>query len=61
MELALGRVDTTRMEEYIDTVLSRKDFSTIDKFPLHMSKVYKLCTVDLKYGETIEFVYVTAK
>jgi hypothetical protein len=32
MELALGRVDTTRMEEYFDTVLSRKDFQPSTSF-----------------------------
>mmetsp|Transcript_27698 Transcript_27698/g.67404 ORF Transcript_27698/g.67404 Transcript_27698/m.67404 type:complete len:1151 (-) Transcript_27698:2621-6073(-) len=53
MELALGQ--TEQMETYMELVLNRKDCSTVEKFPLHMSKVYKLCTVDLKYNDTIDY------
>ncbi|KAL3934179.1 MAG: hypothetical protein SGBAC_010045 [Bacillariaceae sp.] len=53
MELAVGRIDA--METYINAVLPRDDCTVIDKFPLHMSNVYKLCTVDLKYKDTIDY------
>eukprot|EP00980_Cylindrotheca_fusiformis_P019141 scaffold6486_cov96-Cylindrotheca_fusiformis.AAC.5 len=53
MSLALG--DIVAMETYIDAVLSRRDCSIVDKFPLCMSKVYKLCTVDLKYEVSIDY------
>ncbi|KAL3934180.1 MAG: hypothetical protein SGBAC_010046 [Bacillariaceae sp.] len=53
MELALGQ--TEQMETYMELVLTQKDCSTVEKFPLHMSKVYKLCTVDLKYNDTIDY------
>jgi predicted ATPase len=49
-ELALGRVEA--MEVYIDEVLSRKDFSTLDKLPLYLIKFRKLCGVDRKYNDT---------
>jgi predicted ATPase len=49
-ELALGRVEA--MEVYIDEVLSREDFSTLDKLLLYLTKFRKLCGVDRKYNDT---------
>eukprot|EP00980_Cylindrotheca_fusiformis_P017950 scaffold5703_cov132-Cylindrotheca_fusiformis.AAC.9 len=59
MELAMGRVRL--MNQYINTVLSRDDCSITEKLPLHLSRVYKLCTVDLKYDETIDYCLAVLK
>eukprot|EP00980_Cylindrotheca_fusiformis_P024223 scaffold11662_cov117-Cylindrotheca_fusiformis.AAC.2 len=51
IELALGRVE--EMEGYTEEVLSRSNYSTLEKLPLYMTKFRKLCGVDRKYNETI--------
>eukprot|EP00980_Cylindrotheca_fusiformis_P025745 scaffold14558_cov137-Cylindrotheca_fusiformis.AAC.10 len=52
VELALGR---SELEEiYSNEVLNRKECTFLEALPLKMAKSLKLCTVDLKYKETIE-------
>lgn len=53
MELAAGKVQ--EMDVYSDAVLSRGDCSTLEKLPLYFAQSYKLCTMELKYQETIDF------
>eukprot|EP00980_Cylindrotheca_fusiformis_P012099 scaffold2923_cov121-Cylindrotheca_fusiformis.AAC.9 len=52
VELASGRVE--RAERYSNAVLNRKEFTTMEVLPLKMAKISKLCTVDLKFKETIQ-------
>jgi hypothetical protein len=49
----LGHVEAA--EAYSNEVLNRKDCSTMETLPLRMAKAAKICTVDLKFNETIEF------
>lgn len=51
VELALGHVEGA--ETYSNEVLNRKDCSTMEKLPLKMAQAAKICTVDLKFNETI--------
>lgn len=53
MELAAGRKE--QMDKYADEVVSRADCSTLEKLPLYYAQSYKLCTMELRYTETIEF------
>eukprot|EP00980_Cylindrotheca_fusiformis_P026080 scaffold15311_cov136-Cylindrotheca_fusiformis.AAC.2 len=53
VELALGHVESE--EIYSNEVLSRPECTTMEALPLKMAKSLKLCTVDLKYKEAIEF------
>lgn len=53
LELALGHVEAG--EVYSNEVLNRGDCSTMETLPLKMAKARKLCTVDLKFDETIDF------
>eukprot|EP00980_Cylindrotheca_fusiformis_P012097 scaffold2923_cov121-Cylindrotheca_fusiformis.AAC.7 len=52
VELALGHGDSA--ETYSNEVLNRKECTTMEALPLKMAKGLKMCTVDLKYKETIE-------
>eukprot|EP00980_Cylindrotheca_fusiformis_P013389 scaffold3410_cov141-Cylindrotheca_fusiformis.AAC.32 len=52
VELALGHGDSA--EIYSNEVLNRKDCTTMEALPLKMAKSLKMCTVDLKFKETIE-------
>eukprot|EP00980_Cylindrotheca_fusiformis_P026018 scaffold15205_cov128-Cylindrotheca_fusiformis.AAC.3 len=51
VELALGHVEAA--EIYSNEVLSRPECTTMEALPLRMAKSLKLCTVDMKYKETI--------
>eukprot|EP00980_Cylindrotheca_fusiformis_P026020 scaffold15205_cov128-Cylindrotheca_fusiformis.AAC.5 len=53
VELALGRVEAA--EIYSNEVSNRPECTTMEALPLKMAKSLKLCTVDLKYKEAIEF------
>eukprot|EP00980_Cylindrotheca_fusiformis_P013966 scaffold3631_cov73-Cylindrotheca_fusiformis.AAC.1 len=52
VELALGHVESA--EIYSNEVLNRKECTAMEAFPLKMAKGLKMCTVDLKFKETIE-------
>eukprot|EP00980_Cylindrotheca_fusiformis_P003217 scaffold732_cov114-Cylindrotheca_fusiformis.AAC.5 len=52
VELALGHVESA--EIYSNEVLNRKECTAMEAFPLQMAKGLKMCTVDLKFKETIE-------
>eukprot|EP00980_Cylindrotheca_fusiformis_P012095 scaffold2923_cov121-Cylindrotheca_fusiformis.AAC.5 len=52
VELASGRGE--RAEIYSNEVLKRKEYTTMEVLPLKMAKISKLCTVDLKFKETIQ-------
>eukprot|EP00980_Cylindrotheca_fusiformis_P012102 scaffold2923_cov121-Cylindrotheca_fusiformis.AAC.12 len=52
VELASGRGE--RAEIYSNEVLNRKECTTMEVLPLKMAKISKLCTVDLKFKETIQ-------
>eukprot|EP00980_Cylindrotheca_fusiformis_P025746 scaffold14558_cov137-Cylindrotheca_fusiformis.AAC.11 len=52
VELALGRSESA--EIYSNEVLNRKECTTMEMLPLKMAKSLKLCTVDLKFKETVE-------
>jgi len=43
------------MDEYNNKVLSRDDFSALEKFPLNFAKSYKISNVEMKYDNAIEF------
>eukprot|EP00980_Cylindrotheca_fusiformis_P027453 scaffold20461_cov117-Cylindrotheca_fusiformis.AAC.16 len=51
-ELALGHGDSA--EIYSNEVLNRKECTTMEALPLKMAKGLKMCTIDLKFKETIE-------
>eukprot|EP00980_Cylindrotheca_fusiformis_P026016 scaffold15205_cov128-Cylindrotheca_fusiformis.AAC.1 len=59
VELALGHVEAA--EIYSNEVLSRPECTTMEALPLKMAKSLKLCTVDMKYKETIEINVVLLK
>eukprot|EP00980_Cylindrotheca_fusiformis_P008825 scaffold1886_cov97-Cylindrotheca_fusiformis.AAC.2 len=52
VELALGHGATA--EIYSNEVLNRKESTTMEVLPLKMAKTAKMCTLDLKFKETIE-------
>eukprot|EP00980_Cylindrotheca_fusiformis_P027511 scaffold20794_cov117-Cylindrotheca_fusiformis.AAC.3 len=52
-ELALGHIG--KAETYSNEVLGRSDCSPLETLPLKMAKARKLCTVDLKFKETIDY------
>eukprot|EP00980_Cylindrotheca_fusiformis_P025755 scaffold14559_cov137-Cylindrotheca_fusiformis.AAC.1 len=52
VELALGHSEAA--EIYSNEVLNRKECTMTEALPLKMAKSLKLCTVDMKYRETIE-------
>eukprot|EP00980_Cylindrotheca_fusiformis_P027454 scaffold20461_cov117-Cylindrotheca_fusiformis.AAC.17 len=52
VELALGRSESA--ERYSNEVLNRKECTTMEVMPLKMAKSLKLCTVDMKFKETVQ-------
>jgi hypothetical protein len=52
VELALGHCEAA--EAYSNEVLNREDCSMMETLPLRIAKAAKICTVDLKFYETIE-------
>eukprot|EP00980_Cylindrotheca_fusiformis_P026083 scaffold15311_cov136-Cylindrotheca_fusiformis.AAC.5 len=52
VELALGHGEAA--EIYSNEVLNRKECTAMEAFPLKMAKGLKMCTVDLKFRETIK-------
>eukprot|EP00980_Cylindrotheca_fusiformis_P016430 scaffold4897_cov129-Cylindrotheca_fusiformis.AAC.7 len=52
VELALGHGESA--EIYSNEVLNQKECTTMEVLPLKMAKVAKICTVDLKFKETIQ-------
>eukprot|EP00980_Cylindrotheca_fusiformis_P027509 scaffold20794_cov117-Cylindrotheca_fusiformis.AAC.1 len=52
-EIALGHFEEA--ETYSNEVLDRVDCTVMEKLPLKIAKAKKLCTVDMKYDDTIDF------
>eukprot|EP00980_Cylindrotheca_fusiformis_P016427 scaffold4897_cov129-Cylindrotheca_fusiformis.AAC.4 len=52
VELALGHVASA--EIYNNEVLNRKECTAMEMLPLKMARVVKICTVELKFKETIK-------
>eukprot|EP00980_Cylindrotheca_fusiformis_P027445 scaffold20461_cov117-Cylindrotheca_fusiformis.AAC.8 len=54
LEFALGRSESA--ERYSNEVLNRKECTMMEMLPLKMAKSLKLCTVDLKFKETVQII-----
>eukprot|EP00980_Cylindrotheca_fusiformis_P025743 scaffold14558_cov137-Cylindrotheca_fusiformis.AAC.8 len=52
VEFALGRFESA--EAYSNEVLNRKECTAMEALPLKMAKSLKLCTVDMKFKESVE-------
>eukprot|EP00980_Cylindrotheca_fusiformis_P016426 scaffold4897_cov129-Cylindrotheca_fusiformis.AAC.3 len=52
VELALGHGDSA--EIYSNMIMDRREFTTMEVLPLKMAKAAKICTIDLKFKETIQ-------